>query len=222
MNMPKRMFALEQKGEKRLAFAWTGSWSNLTISLDGKPVGEVALKKDLMAGRQFNLADGSLLDVRLVNNWNGTEFRVLRNGKPVPGSATDPHARIRRAALAIYFIGALNIGLGALTLILQASILNDLGIGWISLAGGGAFLLLGFLVQRRLFAALVIALALYVLDGLFGIGFTLTLGRMPNITMIIVRVLLIIPMLTGIGAMRTLRRAKKNASLPSLPEADNR
>jgi len=61
--MPKQAFAFERDGPKRLEVSWKGRWKNVTVQLDGAPIGTVPGQKELSAGQEFQLPDGSTLTV---------------------------------------------------------------------------------------------------------------------------------------------------------------
>src|SRR5512136_1169573 len=158
--MPKREYALERGGDKSLEIFWEGNWKNTTVRLNGNLIGAIPNKAELGTGQIFQLPDGTALRVQLVNN----ELRVLRNDKPLPGSSSDPAAKLAQSFGIIYFIAGLNIVLGFIALIFQVGFLQTLGFGIISVAIGFMFLVLGFFTQRRSLIALIIALIIYSLD----------------------------------------------------------
>src|SRR5439155_14599717 len=111
--MQKKSYALEKGGSKRLELSWSGMWKNFTICLDGNQIGSVASKKELTAGREFLLGDGSTLRVQLGKTFLiAPELQVLRDGKPLPGSASDPAQQLGVSYGTIFFVGGISILLG--------------------------------------------------------------------------------------------------------------
>lgn len=220
--MPKRKYALERGGDKSLEIIWEGSWKNTKVRLNGNLIGAIPTKKELRTGQIFQLPDGTALRVQLVNN----ELRVLRNDKPLPGSSSDPAARLAQSFGIIYFIAGLNIALGFIALIFQVEFLQTLGFGIISVAIGFVFLVLGFFTQRRSLIALIIALIIYGLDtvlvlfSLFNIVLALSSGFKtgflliadilqriaPWIGWIVIRIGFLIGMGQGVGAINELKK----------------
>ena len=220
--MPKRKYALERGGDKSLEIFWEGNWKNTKVRLNGNLIGAIPNKKELGTGQIFQLPDGTALRVQLVNN----ELRVLRNDKPLPGSSSDPAAKLAQSFGIIYFIAGLNIVLGFIALIFQVGFLQTLGFGIISVAIGFIFLVLGFFTQRRSLIALIIALIIYSLDtvlvlfslfnivlvlsGGFNTGFLLIADILqrtaPWIGWIIIRIGFLMGMGQGVGAINELKK----------------
>ncbi len=200
--MPKMMYALEPDGPKCLEISWKMMWKDLTIRLDDQVIGVISNQKQLSAGQQFALPDGSVLSVKLVQKFSGTELQVLRHGQPLPGSASDPETRLKNAYGIVFFIAGLNLFLGLITWLFQIEFLQDIGIGFYSIAFGLVFLVLGFFIKRRSAVALIIAVVIFVLDALLG----LLAGGASSVTALLVRVILITPMVQGVGAIRALKQ----------------
>ncbi len=230
--MPKRKYALERSGDKSLEISWEGHWKNTQVRLNGNLIGAVPNKEELSAGQVFQLPDGSALKVQLANSRRGGggdlgrstgPLQVLRNDKPLPGSSSDPAAKLAQSFGIIYFIAGLNIVLGFIALILQVEFLKTLGFGIISVAIGFIFLVLGFFTQRRSLIALIIALIIFSLDtvlvlysvpALFS-GFNtgnlaliggILMGIAPLIGWIIIRIGFLMGMGQGVGAINELKK----------------
>jgi hypothetical protein len=220
-EMPKRKYALERGGDKSLEIFWEGNWKNTKVRLNGNLIGAIPNKKELGTGQIFQLPDGTALRVQLVNN----ELRVLRNDKPLPGSSSDPAAKLAQSFGIIYFIAGLNIVLGFIALIFPVEFLKTLGFGIISVAIGFIFLVLGFFTQRRSLIALIIALIIYSLDTVLALfsgfntalvlssGFNILalsgdfLMRIaPVIGWIIIRIGFLMGMGQGVGAINELKK----------------
>lgn len=153
--MPTARFALERGGEKSLEVSFRGHrWKNTEIRLSGDLVGSFPDKKAVTAGQEFPLPDGSVLNVQLVHRL----LRLLRNGVPVPGSASDPVTMLSTSCGVIYAFAGLNIVLGLIAWVLKVDYLQSLSYGAISIAVGLILLVLGFLAQQRSPVALIVAM----------------------------------------------------------------
>ena len=63
--MPKKQFAFEKGGSKRLKLSWGAYSKNLKIELDGEYLAGCR-GRELKAGKEFPLPDGSRLSVRMT------------------------------------------------------------------------------------------------------------------------------------------------------------
>lgn len=212
--MPKQSYSFEPGGPKRLEIQWKGFFKNTTITLDGVPLSTIPDHMTLRTPQEFNLSDGSLLKVQLVQNLSGAEMQVTRNGIPLPGSASNPETKVNTAAGIIFFVAGLNLLLGVIGLLTRSEFLTSLGIGWYSIIFGAFFLVMGFLVKKRSMVALILSIVVFSLDALLGIIGSVALGGAPAIGGFVFRVFLIIPMVQGVGAIKAL---KKPTTPPSMP-----
>ena len=203
--MPKQSFAFEEGGEKRLGISWKGIYKNVTISFDGNSVGVIPDQNALSAGQEFRLIDGSTIKVQLVKKFTATELQVLRNGQPVLGSASDPKTKLKNAYIMVYFIAGLNLILGVISFLFNVGFLQQIGIGFGSILFGLVFLVLGFFVQRKSNIALILAIGIFALDGIAGIFIAASQGYNPGVGGLITRAIFLIPMVQGLGAIKTLK-----------------
>src|SRR5690242_1086047 len=97
--------------------------------MDGNVVGVVPGQRELKAGSDVRLMDGSTLRVQLVRGLLSQEVRVLRDGIPLPGSASDPAQRLKTAYGILFFLGALNVLLGLVAEVAQVDFLLAIGVG---------------------------------------------------------------------------------------------
>ena len=207
--MPKQSYALEKDGPKRLEVSWRGLWKDCTVRLDDNVIGTVPGQRELKAGQEFPLPDGSVLAVQLVSKFTTTELRILRDGEPLPGSGSDPVERLKLAYSMIFVVAGLNIVLGLVGSLFKVDWLLEMGIGTYSVVFGLALLVLGIFTKRRSMAALIIAIALYALDTVLGVLFAADTSA--SSTMLVVRIVLIIPMFGGIGAIKRLKQQAPSA-----------
>ncbi len=211
--MPKQTYALEPDGQRRIEVSWKGIWKNISVSLDGQILGVIPDQKALAAGQEFPLADGSSIKVQLVGKLYSTELRVLRNGQPLPGSASDPLTRVKTAYGLIYFVAGLNFLLGILALA-GVEFFQQLGFGVISLIAGVIFLMLGFFTQHLSSIALIMVIVLLALDGILGLIFAAVAGSSSTVGGLFARIILIIPMIQGIGAIQQVKQKKAGMMQP--------
>ncbi len=210
--MAKQSFSLEAGGPKRLVVTWSGIYRDVTVKLDDRTLGKIPNQGALSKGQDFRLPDGSRLHVQLVSTFMTAELRVLRNGEPLPGSPSDPRARLRNAYLLIYVVGGFNIVVGLAAALFHVQFLLNAGIGLASFLFGLIFLGLGYLVQKRLLQfALIMAIVLFMMDGLAALVFAAQRGADAPFTGLLVRIILLFPMVQGVPAIKAL---KARASAP--------
>ena len=174
--------------------------------LDGEVLGVIPNQKALKAGETFALPDSSRLSVQLVQKFYGAELQILRDGQPLPGSASDPETRFKNAYVMLFFIARLNIVLGLVSTVFQVEFLQSIGIGFYSIIFGLVFLALGFFTKMMSSIALIIGIIIFALDAILGVVFAVMAGIEPGISGLLARVFLIIPMIQGVPAMRVLRQ----------------
>ena len=212
--MTKQSYSFEPGGPKRLELSWKGFYKNMTLKLDGMQIGEVPDSKTLAAGQEFRLVDGSIIKVQMVSNLAGTEIQVLRNGQPLPGSASNPETRIKTAVGIIFFIAGLNILIGLIATFASSDILDQIGVSWINLIFGAFFLVMGFLVRKHSKVALIISIVVFALDAVLGIIGSILAGVTPSIFGLLMRVILIIPMIQAVGAITQLKQKSNPPAVP--------
>lgn len=204
--MPSQTFALEQGGPKRLEISWKAFWKEITIRMDGSLVGVIPGQKELREGQQFRLPDGSDLHIQLIQGLT-SELRVLRDGKPLPGSGSDPRIRLRQAYGVLYFVGGISLLVGLAASLFQWELMLEIGFNWVTAIVGAIFLVLAFFVQRRSLAALWAAVILYGADiilSVFGGNFT--------VANLLVRVVFLVMMIGGFRAIKELKAESSPAN----------
>ena len=216
--MPKQTYAIEPGGPKRLSVTWKGLYKEMTLSFDDNVVGTIPNQKALASGQEFRLIDGSTIKVQLVNKVFATELQVLRNGIPLPGSASNPQTRLKNAYAILYFLAALNVIVGLVSVVFESTFLQELGLGVSSIIFGLVYLALGFFVQRRSSFALILAIILYAGDGILGLVMSISAGLNPSIAGLIFRVLIIIVMAQGLGAIKAIKAEYKTGGAVQNPD----
>jgi hypothetical protein len=202
-------YTLDPENPKRLDISYKMFWRGATVYLDGKEIGTAPGKRELTQGQEFKLPDGSVLKLRLVQSLMGSELRILRNGQPIPGSASHPETTVKTAYWVLFLIGALGILFGGVGLGLHVDMLGEMGITNYSIGLGVVFIILGFMVRRHSLPALYAGIALYALDTVLGLVLTARSGGTPGIFNILFRGLIFMPLVQGVGALRTLKAPEK-------------
>jgi hypothetical protein len=217
--MANLRFAFEPGGEARVGVAFEGAFKDVAVSVDGRRVGAFADGKALRRGARFALADGSTLEVKLAQ-MPFPELRILRDGVPLPGSATDPAQLVRTAGNFVVAIGAISAVLGLAAAALDVGFLRNHGFGLLSMLVSVAFAALGVPAGRGSLPALAAAVALYVIDGAFGLvqaAQSAEAGSAPPVFVPIARILFLIPMLRGVPAAMALRGGALRRAPPPPP-----
>lgn len=198
--MPTIKLALAQGEATRLEIHKPVFGSARTIRLDGAEVGVVPGVAELREGRSFPLPDGTTLHVRLEKQsgfLRGDRLRVERDGVLLRDSPAHPVYDVRQATNALWFIGGLNLIVGA---VVTAWVAFDAGVGIVI----EALVYLGFAWQARREKrwALIAGLGLYALDTLV----SLAEGRVGNIGGIYLRVAIATFLVRGILAHAELAK----------------
>ncbi|MCB9430651.1 MAG: hypothetical protein H6668_01590 [Ardenticatenaceae bacterium] len=200
--MPKQQFALEKEGQKRLELSWGMGWRNFTVRLDGAEVGEIeGGQKSLKEGRSFALNDGSTLLIQLKTGLMA-ELQVLRDGKPLPGSSTDPRQRLNNASGLIMGLGGMSIVVGILAMFWP--VLQEAGFSWDSTVFGILLLGLGYWARQESLLAIWLAIIIFVLGSILTILATNSFVG-SNAGGIVLRILFTIFMYRGVGAIKELQ-----------------
>ena len=169
--MPRQLFALEPDGVKRLELTWSGYWKDFKIILDGKPIGVIQKVKTLTHGCDIQLPDGSVLGIKLDRKLLGRTLILLRDGQPVPGSATSPQRAIKIASDTVYFISGMSLGLVLIAEFFHVQLLLENGIGYVSMIMGFIFLPLAYYTHEG--SRLALGLADILIQHRLGSGFYL-------------------------------------------------
>ena len=206
--MAEKGFALEPGESPRLAISFGGGFKDLAISFDGRPVASYDDPKQLKQPQRVALPDGSALKVQLESPFLIPELRLTRDGEPVPGSSGDPAARHAAAWQMVLAVAGLNVVVGLLVETTGADFLRSIGAGWPSVLSGIVYGVLAWFVRARSRVALGIAVALFILDGVFVlIGAAQATGS-PPVGGLIARAFLLVPMLRGFPALQALAQPR--------------
>jgi hypothetical protein len=202
--MPRKKYALVKSGPKEIECSWGFAWENFTVTQNGNIIGTIANQRELKEGRQFSLADGSTLSVRLKIGFGNSGLEVLHDGKPLPGSDMDPAQKVKVAFILLLVITGLNLLAGILLSMLDLQSLGlGIGIGYIIF--GIIFGVLAFAVRAKSLVSLYIAIALLILDAVAGIAVQV-MSNSPTFVWVIVRIFILIYLFSAIKAMKTLKQ----------------
>ena len=202
--MPSQSFAFEPNGPKRLTLSWGAFWKNFTVAVDGQQVAEVS-PAELKAGKDVALPDGSTLRVHLKQGFGNAGLELTRNGQPLPGAVNDPASMVKNAAYLLYFLAALNAVVGAAAVAFHVKVLENIVIGVGNIIFGFIFAVAGFFTMRRSLVALILAMALYAVDGVASLVMAAEAAGRPGVGGIFVRVFFLIILARGVTGIRALK-----------------
>ena len=202
--------------------SWRSGYKDLSVSCDGQPLASFDDPKELKEPHRVALPDGSTLDVQVASPFLLPELLLTRDGEPVPGSSGDPATRHAAAWQMVAAVAVLNVVVGLLVEVFDLGFLRGIGAGWPSVFAGLVYAVLAWFVRGRSTVALGIAVALFVLDGLFVMVSATQAGRTPPVGGIVARAFLLIPMLRGFPALRELGRPRRRRAVPRAASAGAR
>jgi hypothetical protein len=203
------MYALEENGHRRLKISWKGSWKNLSVRLDDDLIGTVSTRKDLMAGQEFVLPDGSRLQLQLLSSHLTTDLKILRDGRPIPGSTRMLTSRFQEAYGIVFLIAGLNLLLGIAAMLFPIEFLRQIA-GLPSIIFGLIYFVLGLFARRRSITALLMAIILFTVLTILGVVGFFVNGANSGSVGLIVRLYLIWLMIQGIGAIELLESEEQS------------
>lgn len=155
--MPKRRFALERGGPRRLQVQW--GHKGLKVFLDGLEVPPSGPHRG-----DYRLPDGSWIHVDM--DAQSSTVDVLRDGQFLPGTRFDPFYQVTIAYAIVLALAGLHAVLAFLPFeqwIPEAAGLPLKTIAW---ALAAVFALLGLAARQRSKAALMAAIALFSIEGI--------------------------------------------------------
>ncbi|MCC6620162.1 MAG: hypothetical protein IT385_02845 [Deltaproteobacteria bacterium] len=205
----KKEFAIEKGGAKRLTLSWSGIWKNVTVTLDGAPLGDpIPDFKALKLGRDYALPDGRTLRVQFEQKIGGGGLALSIDGRPLPGAGNDPREAIKAAAVILWVIAGLNLVLAFVLIGLMGRQLEG-GDRVLLFAEPVVFAILGYLVWKfQSGTALIIAIVLQIVGGVFIMASLAEGGRVPTFG-IVIRVFIVIALIRGYKAIADARRLEK-------------
>lgn len=171
--MPKQILRLAPDEDRpRLELEWGGYMRDFRVRLDGDQIEHITGgQRELIKGRDIALPDGSTLTIRLKNQGAIEELQVLRDGKPLPGSASDPVNQYSASIRIAFFWGMVSV-IAWLVFRLGGGF-NDLFASLTfhpsSLFTGLGFIVAAVALARQLKWIGFVAIALLIADTVLGI-----------------------------------------------------
>jgi hypothetical protein len=190
-------------------------WNDVTVWFAGKQVA-VFRRKALFAGQDLQLSDGSRLNLQLSRNqFQPEQLKISRNRQPIHRIVTEAMQQVLvdYASNAIYFIGISSAGVGVLSLFMRIQILEPMTFGWPYILFGSLFLVLGFFTRKRSMPALILAIVIYLVDGILGVLIilaALTTGSYILIGNSFMHLVLLMAMANGIDGINGMRGKQKS------------
>lgn len=204
--VPTHEYPFERGGAPRLAISRAWGVGDAVVAFDGRRVRTVESAR-LAAGVFLDLRDGSTIYLRSANGflW-GVALEVTRDGRPLPGSATDLELRVDSAMSILLFLGVLNVLAGIGARVFAVDFLVERGVTGANIALGVLYGGMGLILKfGRSRVALGIAILLMLSDTLY----LLATGSGPGIAAAIgglaARSFFLIPLVRAFGALRQLR-----------------
>lgn len=188
--MPQRYFYLDEENQQCLTASWKHNWRHFKLRFHGQEISSFTMKEELAEGQVYVMPDGRLLSVRL-NCRKQPDLILSLDGRPIPGSDTDPRKQVKNNYLLAFFLGIVNVAGGLLAVSTQSEL--KLGFGYETAIVGVAYLFLSWRIKHlSLFAVYaIIALLAFdiVLTGTFaamenGTGSSSTFGLLLNLVFI--------------------------------------
>jgi hypothetical protein len=113
-----------------------------------------------------------------------------------------PSFTIKLAYWILFILGGLNLVMGFAALIFNVEMLLQAGVEVVTILTGLILLTLGYLVMQRKIWALYIAIALFVLSGIWAYIYTASMPSGNILCTLMFRFLLIIPLYRAIAATK--------------------
>ena len=209
--MPHKVYFLNTEKKEKLDLYWKGSFKDFTIKLDNNELGVIKTKKELKEGREFITGHNKKLEIRLVMQLGIFPcIEILFNGKPVPGTMTDPKRQLTDIFYFVLFIAVLYIVSGLAGLIFDIPAFSDHGIGLNSIIYGILFMMMGLIINKRQsMFALIAVISLLGLDIIFVLIRVAEYGVKSNPwPTIVIKMLFMLYLCRGFSALMRLRQLK--------------
>ncbi|MBZ0280016.1 MAG: hypothetical protein K8L97_04700 [Anaerolineae bacterium] len=164
--MPSQKYAF-RKGEPKDLIISTPIFSQThSVSLNGKELGSIS-GDQLKTGWSCKINRG-VLTIQKGKGVAASKLDVRLNGEPLPESSADPQLRLSVVMQIIYFIAAINVGVGLLTAFSDVRLLGVTAADSFPLILTGIIYgVLGFFVSRRSSIALGLTIGGFGIDTLF-------------------------------------------------------
>jgi hypothetical protein len=203
--IPPRHYTIDSSGPRDLYLTWDAlTWKDFVVTVDGRQIARMENgARELRDGRDIRIPGGATITLQIKGILLLKDLHVHVNGKPIPNTPADPDVKIRRAANALFFIGAFDVILGFLAGQSSNPALTSLGFGWTTVAIGMVLFSLALLVRKGSLIALALAIALYLLDTFLGLYVGRLSGLETETGLIVARLLLLVSMIPAIPAIQS-------------------
>jgi hypothetical protein len=204
--MPTKTFYLDKESTESIVINHGYNWKNLTITKNGELIGQVENVKNLKEGRTFQLSNDKRLSIHLRIKFGFIqELEILLNGKPIPGSGTEPNQQVKQVYQLLLFIAVFNALLGLVAELADVDFLKSLGLGFGTIVIGVVNGLLAYLVKFRFsLIALYVAFGLMILDIILTLVFAADMGGSPT-SGLMMKALFAFILFNGIPALKKMR-----------------
>ncbi len=199
-------YALEANADKRLELSWDGVWRDIHVVLDGQLLGTIKDQQALLAGQEFHLPDSSTLRVQLVRGFLAYNLQILHNGQSIPGTATYAPSILNKASVSAYMLAAFFLLAGLYAVLFNVKALLAAGIGPLQVVIGLIYLVSGYFIRKGSLLALILPTVLIVLNILLLLPRVLVSPSFTGILALALYIYLMVPIIRGFGAVRTLKR----------------
>lgn len=204
--MTQQRLALEPGQKPRIELDWGTYMREFEVRFDGKIIGRVdGGQKALREPHNFTLPDGSELTICLKKSQMIDELEVLRNGVPLPGSASSLTAKISAAVRSSFFWGVGSLIAGLLAVFNGSPAIIQLTFSPYSILFGLIMIIAAIILVRRSLPVAIIALVTFLLDWIvaaivanqmdIGYNFLSTFATL-------IRVLSLLPLIQVVMALR--------------------
>lgn len=208
--MPAERYVLKNGDDETLALLWEKGWKNLQVYWQNERIAHLPTRQQLENGESLPLPDGSVLHISLEKSLLSSRLALKQNGTELSPAGPPPEMMLGNVYGVLFFIAAFSLLAGIGAAFLDIRLLQSFGVGEWAIHFSLIFLLLGVLVRRRSTIALVIAIGVFVLDGMIETSFALNNGYGLPTMAILFRLILIVWVAQGFEAIRRLK--EKEAS----------
>ncbi len=210
--MTKQRLALEPGEPPRIELDWGTYMREFEVRFDGEEIGRIdGGQSVLREPHSFTLPDGSELTIQLKKSQMIDELEVLRDGQPLPGSASNPLTKLSAAIRSSFFWGVGSLIGGLIVVFTDSGLATRLTFSPYSIGFGIGMILLAVLLLRRSFPIAVLALTFFVLDWAVAAWWAQQQGINYNFLSTIamlVRILSLLPLVQGVAMLRQQQVAK--------------
>ncbi len=208
--MTVQQYALEAGAPPRLELEWGSYMRDFQIRLDGEEIGRITTgKRSLRQPHFFALPDGSKLSIRLNESGLTEELELLRDGKPLPGSATDPFTKFSAAIRSSFFWGIALILIGFAAALTGSNIFRQLVFAPSSAIFGLLLIGIAYWMSRQSLLAGILAAVVVLAEFFLCLILNIGAGTHVNVLTtigIVLRVAFFVPILQGIRPMQAINK----------------